>query len=260
MPVSMPRGMVFKIKKYALHDGPGIRTTVFFKGCPLSCWWCHNPEGISPEPQVLDKASGIPVGTLMSADQVMAEIEKDILFYDQSGGGVTLSGGEPLMQPLFAETLLKACRRSGIHTAIDTSGYVSGEIFERLSQQADMILFDIKLADTRRHRHYTGVPNELIFDNLKALCRTHTQVIARVPVIPTITGSIENLTAIARLLKDCRTLRRVDLLPYHRIADQKYRRLNYENKMDGIQPPGADELAAARRVFEDQGLSVSIGG
>ena len=256
----MAKGIVFRIKKFALHDGPGIRTTVFMKGCPLSCWWCHNPEGISSSPQMLTDSSTTVVGRHMSVREVMAEIEKDTLFYEQSGGGVTFSGGEPLMQPLFVEALLTACRQVDIHTAIDTAGHVPARTFARLAQMTDLILFDVKLIDPQLHLRYTGVENDLILENLETLCRTRTAVIARVPLIPKITDGIENLNAIAERLSACSGLQRVDLLPYHRIADQKYQRLGRENKMTGTEPMEPEAVAAARELFENHGHVVTIGG
>ncbi len=256
----MQEGLVFKIKKYALHDGPGIRTTAFLKGCPLRCWWCHNPEGLSAEPQTMKGDRNNKVGLKMTADHLLAEIEKDQIFYDESGGGVTFSGGEPLMQPLFLETLLNACRQRGIHTAIDTSGHAPADTFGRLANLADLVLFDLKVMNVKAHRTYTGKDNSLILDNFKALCRSATPKRVRFPLVPGITDQPANLRAVGRFMRNCGAGGQIDLLPYHRIGGQKYTRLDLDNKMSHVATMSAEAIAQAKADFEQMGFCVHIGG
>ena len=229
----MLHGSVFNIQKYSLHDGPGIRTTVFLKGCPLQCWWCHNPEGMSPDPEILVaegrctacgrcrdacphdearpgdrdatslqcRAAGLhslrglrrglshpgPAASRSAddrCDEVVAEIEKDQIFYDDSGGGVTFSGGEPFAQTPFLLELLEACRRREIHTAVDTTGFVGRDALLAAARWTNLFLYDIKILDDARHRQYTGVSNASILENLKLLGREHGNIWVRVPIVP----------------------------------------------------------------------------
>jgi pyruvate formate lyase activating enzyme len=258
-------GIVFKIKKYAIHDGPGIRTTLFLKGCPLNCWWCHNPEGQQPESQPMMSAPNATgaeavVGWTMSVDDAITEIEKDILFYDESGGGVTFSGGEPLMQATFLQALLRACHEREIHTAVDTSGYSPVETFAMVLPLVDLILFDLKIMDEEKHRHYTGVSNRDILENLKALFASETPHRIRFPVIPGITDTEENIRQVAEFLQSLGTVGRIDLLPLHRIADEKYRRLGMQNNASRLQPPSLDKMTQVLKQFEKYGFDVRTGG
>ncbi len=250
-------GVVFKIKKYALHDGPGIRTTVFLKGCPLSCWWCHNPEGILPQPQQMGDD---PVGRRMSVDQVMTEIQKDVIFYDQSSGGVTFSGGEPTMQSRFLEQLLRACRNRGIHTALDTSGYAPTGVFLRLADLADRMLFDLKIIDCAAHRTYTGVDNQLILNNFRAACRAQRPITVRFPLIPEITDSENNIDALGALVSRSGCPIAVEILPFHRTAGRKYERLGLVNKMAAAPAVSDQAVQAAKTRLQRFGLTVRIGG
>ncbi len=231
----MTRGLIFDIRRYSVHDGPGIRTTVFLKGCPLNCVWCHNPEGINPEPQpmrVSHKLDGketichITVGNWLTVAEVYNEIEKDLVFYEESGGGVTFSGGEPLMQPEFLIEMLEMCRKSGIHTAVDTSGHADPEIFSKVVKHTDLLLFDIKTTDSRAHLEYTGLGNELILQNLNSLVEYDTDLIIRIPVIPGFNSQIDQIVAIRNILTKLKhQIKRIDLLPYHRLGRQKYEAL-----------------------------------
>jgi len=261
----MIHGTVFKIKKYALHDGPGIRTTVFFKGCPLACRWCHNPEGIDPQPRTMLRRTSFgdveeTVGTVMGVNDLIAEIEKDQLFYDESGGGVTFSGGEPLAQPDFLEALLAACNRRDIHAALDTSGHAPADVFERVLPRLQLVLFDLKIMEPALHRRYTGVSNERILDNLKRIDSTLTPLRIRIPLIPGVTDGKDNLDRIVRLAASLSSLQGIDLLPFHRIGGGKYRRLGMEEPMAGMNPPSAEHVAAIKDRLASKGLDVSIGG
>ena len=264
-----PVGIIFDIKKFAIHDGPGIRTTVFFKGCPLSCWWCHNPESQRPEPETMQRpAAGgngrarqnIPVGRQVSVSELIREIEKDVLFYDESGGGVTFSGGEPMMQPDFLAAAIDACAEREIHTALDTSGHAPEPVMIRLLERVDLLLYDIKLMDDAAHRRYTGTSNRRILSNLQAAARLGKPIVIRVPLIPGITDTDENIDRIITFLKTTDRVQHVDVLPFHHLHGDKYSRLGRTDPMDGVKPPADDRIEAVRRRFQDSGFHVTTGG
>ncbi|GBC59901.1 hypothetical protein DENIS_0843 [Desulfonema ishimotonii] len=266
----MKKGIVFDIKKYAIHDGPGIRTTVFLKGCPLACRWCHNPEsqGFAPEKiiKTVRRNGGRPVtrsevvGRAATVSEVIAEVEKDIIFYDESGGGVTFSGGEPLAQPGFLAELLKECRAREIHTAVDTTGYAPAGTMTEIAGLTDLFLYDLKIMDPEKHVEYTGIPNRLILENLKRIAAMNRPVVVRFPMIPGLTDSEENVRAIAGFVSDLGNIRDIAVLPYHDIADGKYAGLGVRNRMKGVVPPDAEAVGAVRSLFESYGFQVSIGG
>lgn len=237
MKKSLKKGIVFDIKRYALHDGPGIRTTVFLKGCPLSCWWCHNPEGILEIPEEVIKYRGEEkigteiIGQEMSVEKLMKEIEKEVIFYDESSGGVTFSGGEPLMQFEFLKAMLNACQQNNIHTAVDTSGYAPFDQIEAIIPDVDLFLFDLKVMDNKLHQKYTGTDNILIIENLKKLDKKDIKTVIRFPVIPGITDTKKNINQIKIFLQNLKNIHEIDLLPYHRFAEKKYLKLNREYKM-----------------------------
>ena len=264
-------GTIFDIKRYALHDGPGIRTTVFFKGCPLGCAWCHNPESREPEPQLVrvqrPTAGADPavarerwIGRQVSAQAVIEELLQDEVFYDQSGGGVTFSGGEPMMQLDFLQALLLGCRRHRLHTALDTSGFAPWEDFERIREKVELFLFDLKPVDDKLHRHYTGVSNVSIHSNLKALAEAGSRVTVRIPLIPDVTDTIENLEAAAALLLPWPGLHRIDLLPYNRLGEDKIERYGLGCRPFGALPPPDESVEAARDLLRERGFDVKIGG
>jgi pyruvate formate lyase activating enzyme len=261
----MTKGTIFKIKKYALHDGPGIRTTVFFKGCPLRCPWCHNPEGLDPRPQRMSRrtASGemdTTVGWVTGVDELIREIEKDQLFYDESGGGVTFSGGEPLAQPQFLEALLAACNQREIHATLDTSGFAPAQIVDRLLPRLQLVLFDLKIVDDAGHRRHTGVPNRIILDNLVRIAASRTPLRLRLPLVPGITDNDENIAAVIRLADTVKTVEGIDLLPFHRIGAEKYRRLGLTNPMTDVPPPSPAGVADIQTRLQSAGFQVAIGG
>ena len=302
--VAATAGLVFDIRHYSVHDGPGIRTAVFFKGCPLSCWWCHNPEGRSPEPNlVLDGkrcldcgeclavcpegatireegvirtlpalcrvcgacAEACPAearkvaGLWIAAPAVIAEIEKDVVFYDESGGGVTFSGGEPFAQPHFLEALLDGCAARRIHTVVDTCGFVDQSLLLPLSEKVDLFLYDLKILDPSKHREYTGVTNDSILENLEALARKQQPVVIRFPVIPGINDGGEDIRKMRKFLSHL-GLRRIDLLPYHQIGLEKYRRVGMKYRLDQLQPPSIEHVQQIAAQFEREGFAVRIGG
>lgn len=245
----MRQGVLFNIQRFALHDGPGIRTTVFLKGCPLRCNWCHNPESLNPE-----ISDGI--GETMTTEQVMKEIEKETIFYDESGGGVTFSGGEPLMQPEFLGALMDKCREKDIHVTLDTTGCVSPRVFESLADKADLFLYDLKIIDDSGHKKFTGASNKYALQNLETLSKKGKKVIIRFPLIPGITDTGENVTAVATFVSGLKGIHDIDVLPYHETARHKYRRLKMADKMEGVTPPSPERTKEIENIFETFGLNI----
>ncbi len=301
----MTTGMLFDIRRYAIHDGPGIRTTVFFKGCPLRCAWCHNPESQSPALELMlrpnrciscgacaqvcpelavqpvdgryvtDRAACTVCGVCVEAcyadarqivgreytvEEVMAVIERDRDFYLHSNGGVTFSGGEPLMQPDFLLGLLRACKTAGLHTALDTCGYAAWETFERALPYTDLLLYDLKLMDQAGHRQITGVPNRRILDNLHRLSALGATIWLRLPLIPGINDDAENLRATAAFVAALPNPAPLYLLPYHNSAEAKYAGLGLPFQLPGIQTPTDAHMHAIAEYFTRAGLNVVLGG
>jgi len=265
-------GTIFDIKKYAIHDGPGIRTTIFFKGCPLHCWWCHNPESIKLEPETVtvriqrkydgstDREEKRVIGSVVTVDHLIEDIIKDVIFYDQSGGGVTISGGEPMMQMEFLYMLLKGCKREGIHTALDTSGYAPEEDFKQIYNLVDLFLYDLKIMDDEAHVKYTGVSNKLILENLVALTEKGEKVVPRIPLIPDITDTDDNIEATIKFLEPLGNVHEISLLPYNRIGEDKFMRYNLTNKLGKLRKQTEAEIEATGKRFESSGYMVKIGG
>ena len=265
-------GIIFDLKRYAIHDGPGIRTTVFLKGCPLECWWCHNPEGRKMEIEVMGvknrrgndsenaRIKRQALGRTVSVDELMIEVKKDTIFYDQSGGGVTFSGGEPMMQIDFLATALDECKKNGIATAVDTCGYAPFEDFEKISGHVDLFLYDLKLMDDEKHMKYTGVSNSLILDNLTRLAKMGQNIIARIPVIPEITDTWENIGAIIDFLTSIDNIEGVSLLPYNKLGEDKRDRFSMEDKLGHLSTPGDDDMIGLAERFEARGFKVKVGG
>ena len=301
----MTTGFVFDIKRFSIHDGPGIRTTVFLKGCPLSCLWCHNPESQAQTPELIfypdrciycgacitacqndaisnqegniitDRSlckvggdcvevcfSGAReiVGKEMTATDVIFEVVKDRPFFDQSNGGVTFSGGEPFHQPDFLEECLRISKDERLHTVVDTCGYSSWEIISRMIDHIDLLLYDVKMIDNQQHQRNTGVDNKLIFDNLKALAKAGKEVHIRYPVIPGFNDSMDNIKILGGLIKDIKGIEHVDLLPYHKLSGDKYRRLDRSYKLDNIKTPLKSELKEIQDCLSSFGLEVVIEG
>ncbi len=258
-----PVGTIFDLKQYAIHDGPGIRTTVFFKGCPLDCAWCHNPESRlgGPEP-VHPGRDERPrtLGCTVTVDSIIEQIRRDEIFYDQSGGGVTFSGGEPLLQPAFLAALLRHCRLLGIHTAVDTCGYAPWESVEPIVALTDLWLYDLKPIDDAAHRRYTGVSNELVHANLRRLHESGAEVMIRLPLIPGITDTDDNLEAVAALLQTMPRFKLIALLPYNKLGVDKARRYHLNRPEHDWSPQSDRALAAVSLRLTSHGFSVRIGG
>jgi pyruvate formate lyase activating enzyme len=248
------RGIVFDIREFALHDGPGIRTTVFLKGCPLECQWCHNPEGQSRQPQKICSAAGErTAGTVYTSAELANRLNRQAVLLARAEGGITFSGGEPLSQAAFVSEVIE--QLEGLHVVLDTSGYGSRTAFCSLLEKVDLVFFDLKLIDEGSHRRYTGKSNRPILRNLRALDASRVPFVIRVPLVPGVTDTDENLSAIARTVSSMPRLLRVDLLPYNRAAGAKYAAAGM-----AFRPEYAEDrpLNADTTVFEELGIDVRI--
>jgi pyruvate formate lyase activating enzyme len=297
-------GDIFDIQRFSVNDGPGIRTIVFFKSCPLQCLWCSNPESQLPFPELLysrtrcldcdvcisvcstgalaQDEAGIAVdhdkcdacgrcvavcpggalriaGHRTSVECVLAEVLRDRIFYDHSGGGMTLSGGEPLMQPEFALALLRRARQIGIHTAVETCGSTSAEVIRRVLSQADLILYDIKHMDSAKHRAGIGKSNGSILRNARLAASLGVEMIARVPVIPGFNDSLDEILAIGRFARDI-GLSELHLLLYHRYGVSKYSGLGRTYALTETASPSESEIQTLRTELQALGLRVRVGG
>ncbi|MBU3088293.1 glycyl-radical enzyme activating protein [Clostridium gasigenes] len=296
------KACVFNIQKYSIHDGPGIRTVVFFKGCPLSCLWCSNPESQDPKIQIVcDKTkcvqclhcidvcpkkaiflSNNPIeidskkciscftcknscpnnalsveGEFLTLSEIMKEIMKDEMFYEESNGGVTLSGGEVLMQHEFASQLLRLLKEKNIHTAIETTGYTSNEIFSKFIENVDLLFFDMKHYDREKHFKATNVYNDLIIENLKISIAIGKEVIIRIPVIPNINSSLEDAKGFCKLLKSVNA-KKVNLLPFHQFGQKKYQLLNKSYTFQNTQQLHEEDLLVYKNIFIENGFDCYI--
>lgn len=301
----METGLVFNLQKYSVQDGPGIRTTVFLKGCPLCCEWCHNPESISPRREIIvvpqrcnacgecrkacpfgEEIAGenaLPprseqctlcaacvdacptgarqmIGREMTVAEVLEAVLKDRIFYEDSGGGVTISGGEPLSQPRFLLALVTALQAAGIHVTLDTTGFGCTEHLLAVAQHSNLVLYDLKAFDEARHKELTGVSNRSILENLKALNEIHRNVWIRIPVVPGFNDDVAELDKIAAFVRELRSVTLVNLLPFHRSGLHKYERLGWGHSLDGVETPSAELMERAADVFRARQLPTKIGG
>jgi pyruvate formate lyase activating enzyme len=265
------KGLIFSIKRYSIHDGPGIRVTFFLKGCPLSCWWCHNPEGISPLPQNVEQVERVgekefvrveEAGKYYDIKDILEILDKEKIFISESKGGVTFSGGEPLLQTEFLAEALRACRKNGYHTAVDTSGYAPAENLRTILPFTDMFLFDIKHLDKKKHKLYTGVSSSLVLDNFRIILDAGNDIVVRIPIIPGFNDDEESLGAIKSLLAESMrsNLVRISLLPYHKIGVSKYKKFSMEYRMNGVNQPSKQRMNELKLLFDDTGIPVRIGG
>jgi pyruvate formate lyase activating enzyme len=298
------KGIIFNLQKYSIHDGPGIRTTVFFKGCPLNCLWCHNPESQLQKQELMlweercvlcgnckktcmykaidycgnsvsyhrDKCvlcrACIDIcphnaweqsGTEINTETLLREIEKDFVFYEESKGGVTFSGGEPLLQIDFLEDILTECNKKGIHTALDTTVFSSWESLGRVVQLVDLFLIDLKHMDSEEHKIYTGVANETILKNIGKLSALNKDIYIRIPIIPGINDGEKNLRETAEFLLG-QNINQVNILPYHKIGIEKYNRLHKEYMLKELLEPSKEHIREVVEYLEKKGLKVKTGG
>jgi len=302
--VGTPTGTVFNVQRASFHDGPGIRTTVFLKGCPLRCPWCHNPEGVAAAPEVLVSETRclhcgscveacarpggpLPAGSALgsagcaacgrcaeacpsgareiagrtwSVGEVLGEVLRDRLTYEESGGGVTFSGGEPLAQAGFLLGCLDACREAGLHTAVDTCGFAAPAVVAEVAQRADLLLWDLKMLDPDRHLALTGAPLQPILENLAVAARAGVPIWLRIPVIPGVNDDEGTMRAAAHLATLTAAVRKVSLLPYHRTADGKRARLGREDPLAGTAPPTEAQMRVLASWLEGSGIETTIGG
>jgi len=250
----MLSGTVFDIREFTLHDGPGIRTTVFLKGCPLACQWCHNPEGQSSRPQVMHGRTGDrTVGQQMTSQEVAAVLNRQAPILRSNEGGVTFSGGEPLMQAAFVAEVIE--QLDDLHVLLDTCGYGAGPDFRLLLKHVNMVYYDLKLIDPQAHRHFTGCDNDLILSNLRTLSDSGVPFVIRVPLVPGITDTHANQAAIAETVKGLPGLVQVDLLPYNKAAGAKYAAAGivFNPEYDENQPVSIDLTP-----FEQAGVKVHV--
>jgi len=275
----LEKALIFNIMHYSIHDGPGIRTSIFFKGCPLSCKWCHNPEGIDSKPQLsfnpkkcinCGKCTGSTdyicptgaretIGYEITAADLMKEINKDVLFYDQSGGGVTFSGGEPFLQADFLLDILDKCKKDYIHTAVDTCGYCDTDVLLKAAEITNCFLYDIKFFNSDKHQKYCGVPNNLILENLKQLSDTKTKIFLRIPVIPSVNDSLPEMTELFCFIKNLKNIETVHLLPYHNIHSEKYKRLGMKYELSDIPDRESPNIQEIVNIFNSKFLT-KVGG
>jgi len=302
----MKKGIIFDVKRYAIHDGPGIRTTVFLKGCPLRCQWCQNPEGLELEPEIFWRENRCAedcsacvtactsravskngnrvvvdkekcdfcrscedacvydaleiVGREVSVEEIMEEIEKDRVFFDQSGGGVTFSGGEPLLQVDFLQGLMEEVKKSNIHVALDTSGYIPFQDLERVSDGVDLFLYDLKIMDDEKHRKYTGVSNKIILENLKRLSDKKKAIHVRIPLASGVNDDRKSILMFAEHLRALKNVKNISILAYHRGGCEKYRRLQKNEPLRTFQSPSKKRMEEAKNILRDSGFSVKMGG
>lgn len=255
------RGILSEIQRFSVHDGPGIRSLVFLKGCPLRCKWCCNPENIGREPEVMT-VQGEPklIGREVSVSEIMGEVMKDEIYYRRSGGGITLSGGEALFQPNFASAILMACKDRGLHTAIETTGFAGYDVIEKMLPYLDLVMFDIKHIAEDKHQAFTGQPNRLILENARRIGESGANMVVRVPVVPTFNDTDMEILMIALYAAQIPGVKELHLLPYHRLGESKYHGLDREYDFSSIEPLSIDEMNRLKEVASRSGLRCQIGG
>lgn len=255
------RGRIFDIQRFSTHDGPGIRTIVFLKGCALRCRWCCNPESQSFEIEtMLQNGKPKVMGRDVTVEEVLREVLQDRPYYNRSGGGVTLSGGESLLQPDFAVALLKACKDNGINTAIETTGFANADVIKRFLPYLDTVLMDIKHINSDKHKEFTTQSNEKILENAKLIASNAQKLIIRVPVIPTFNDTVAEIAEIAAFAAGLPNVDEIHLLPYHNMGRDKYAGLGREYAMGDIKSPTNELMEVLKQTAEQFGLKAHIGG
>jgi pyruvate formate lyase activating enzyme len=296
----MEKGLVFKIERSSTVDGPGIRTVIFFKGCPLNCLWCQNPEGLRPVPEVMwdpkkcircgtcvkecpQKAVSLingevvtnkdlckkcgtcekvcPVkareicGKYMDVEELLDKVTRDKIFYYHSGGGVTASGGEPTFQPYFLDKFFQRCQGAGIHTALDTCGFVETKTFTRILKYTNLVLYDLKILDPQKSVTYTGADIYLILNNLEVCDKMGLPIWIRVPIVPGYTDTTDNISKIIDITARLKNLQRIDILPYNSFGSQKYVMVGREYKLIDLKPPSLENMHMIKKLFNSRGLT-----
>ena len=255
-PLAARTGVVFNIQRFSLHDGPGIRTVVFLKGCPLLCPWCANPESINPGvEEFLDPDTGevTPAGRTRTIEELLETCEADRVFFEESGGGVTLSGGEAMMQHAFAIEMLRRLQDVGIHTAMESTGHVAAPVFERALEHLDYLLMDVKHHDRQKHKRWTGGYNDLPLRNLSRAVSRGIDICVRIPVIPGVNDTLQDARAFAALLRRLR-VERVQLLPFHQFGERKYALLGRPYRMAGVAALHQEDLLDYRDLMRAEGV------
>lgn len=297
-------GLIFSISRFVAEDGPGLRTTVFLKGCPLRCVWCHSPQSQSAKPQLAFYSSrcigcgtcvkvcpqdaqivspterrilwercddcgkcveACPskalemIGEWLTVEQVMNVVQRDLVYYRNSGGGVTFSGGEPTAQPEFLASCLKRCKDMGIHTALDTCGFAKWSIFEEILPYVDLLLYDIKHMDSAKHKQFTGVGNELILENLKRISQRGKPIWVRIALIPGYNDSEENLRRIAEFVRPLKAVEKVSLLPYNTAAGARYLSIGKNYELEHLIPHSEERAIAFVDIFSRLGIKAELG-
>lgn len=302
----MDTGLIFDIKKYAINDGPGIRMTIFFKGCSLSCSWCHNPESMSPKVQKMYTASkcigaakclsacpnnaltltenGVftdfeacklcgqcaavcptkafeMLGEPITITNLMGKIENEAIFFDQSGGGVTFSGGEPLLHASYLLEALKECGKRYYHRVVDTTAFAKTEVLLEVAKHTEMFLVDLKVMDNDLHLKYTGVGNRKILNNIKELAKTNCDILFRIPLIKGVNTNDENINETADFILELEGNRRVvNLLPYHKIAETKYEKMGQSDQFEAFEEPDSERIERIIKIFGQKGITATVGG
>ena len=243
------QGRIINITRFCTDDGPGIRTTVFLKGCPLRCLWCHNPESQNPDEEYY--INGEKIGQTITAEEVFQEIIKDKVFYETSGGGVTISGGEPLYQPEFTTEILRRCKENNIHTAIETSGFAAESTIRKVLKYCDLVLFDIKETDKEKHLEYTGAPLGVVLQNLKTVNDSKVPFVIRLPIIPGMNDRDDHFLKVKDVAGKLAFCRGVEIMPYHKLGEYKYQQLGTDYLCRNVDEPSKEQIRKWEYLLEN---------
>jgi len=247
-------GRIINITRFCTDDGPGIRTTVFLKGCPLRCIWCHNPESQNPDEEYY--INGEKIGKTISTQEAFDEIVRDKVFYEISGGGVTISGGEPLYQPEFTAEILRLCRENEIHTAIETSGFSTENAIRKVLKYCDFVLFDIKETDEKKHLEYAGTPLGVILQNLKTVNDSKVPFVIRLPIIPGFNDTNEHLRKVKSMAEGLPFCKGIEIMPYHKLGEYKYQQLGRNYLCRNVEEPSKEQVRKWECILKDNGSGV----